>query len=103
MPGPRYWKPLNYITALASACNPGPSSPGQVIAAHVHPHGQDTWTIVSGSGRYQVNAAGDSLVIGAGDIVVAPRAAVHGVHNSGTEPLVFVSVVCPAGAGYSLV
>ncbi len=77
--------------------------PGQRIAAHVHPHGQDTWTIVSGTGSYQLNAAGDLLAISASDIVVAPRAAVHGVHNHGTEPLVFVSVVCPADAGYSLV
>ena len=74
--------------------------PGQTIAPHVHPHGQDTWTIVAGSGAYQTNAAGDTVAIHAGDIVVAPRMAVHGVHNAGAQPLIFVSVVCPGAAGY---
>jgi len=26
--------------------------PGQEIATHVHPHGQDTWTVLSGSANY---------------------------------------------------
>ena len=25
--------------------------PGQSIAPHVHPHGQDTWTILTGTGE----------------------------------------------------
>ncbi len=76
--------------------------PGQRIAAHVHPQGQDTWTILSGWGEYQCDAAGITRPIVAGDIVVAPRSAVHGVFNSGDEPLRFVSVVSPAEAGYRL-
>jgi quercetin dioxygenase-like cupin family protein len=75
--------------------------PGQRIAPHVHPQGQDTWTIVSGGGNYQLNAAGDTTPVVRGDIVVAPRAAVHGVYNDGGEPLVFVSVVCPGDAGHA--
>ena len=26
--------------------------PGQEIAAHIHPHGQDTWTVLSGMADY---------------------------------------------------
>jgi quercetin dioxygenase-like cupin family protein len=77
--------------------------PGQTIAAHIHPEGQDTWTILSGAGDYQVDAAGTTRPVLAGDVVVARAGEVHGVHNSGTEPLRFVSVVCPLEAGYQLV
>lgn len=76
--------------------------PGQRIAAHVHPHGQDTWTVLSGQGAYQTSACGESRLIGAGDVAVAYTGCVHGVHNTGTEPLRFISVVSPAEAGYEL-
>lgn len=76
--------------------------PGQRIAAHVHPAGQDTWTILSGQGEYQVEASGTSRPIKAGDVAVAYTGAVHGVYNNGTEPLRFISVVSPASAGYEL-
>jgi quercetin dioxygenase-like cupin family protein len=74
--------------------------PGQSIASHVHPFGQDTWTILSGQGDYQTEASGRSLALAAGDVVVAPIGCVHGVSNSGSEPLTFISVVSPADAGY---
>ena len=77
--------------------------PGQRISAHVHPHGQDTWTILAGEGAYQVDAAGSTVRIAAGDVVVAPTGSVHGVRNTGAVPLVFVSVVSPAESGYALV
>lgn len=76
--------------------------PGQRIAAHVHPRGQDTWTVLSGAGLYQIDASGATLPIAAGDIAVAPVGAVHGVFNPHAEPLVFISVVTPADAGYEL-
>jgi quercetin dioxygenase-like cupin family protein len=74
--------------------------PGQAIAAHLHPEGQDTWTILSGQGEYYLDAVGGKQLIGAGDVVVAPRGAVHGVLNPGNEPLTLISVVAPAEAGY---
>ena len=74
--------------------------PGQQISAHVHPHGQDTWTILSGSGEYRVSAHGESIAIAKGDVLVAHRREVHGVLNTGQEPLVFVSVVSPAASGF---
>ena len=76
--------------------------PGQRIAAHVHPEGQDTWTVLSGEGDYQLDAAGNTQRIAAGDVVVAPRGAVHGVVARGTVPLVFIAVVSPALSGFEL-
>ena len=77
-------------------------APGQRIAAHIHPHGQDTWTILSGGGDYLLDAAGATRRIAAGDVAVAPRGCVHGVLNTGAVPLTFISVVCPQDAGYEL-
>jgi quercetin dioxygenase-like cupin family protein len=74
--------------------------PGQAIAAHVHPQGQDTWTILSGQGDYYLDAEGKQQLIRAGDVVVAPKGCVHGVFNFGDEPLTLISVVAPAEAGY---
>ncbi|PFG11435.1 MULTISPECIES: cupin domain-containing protein [unclassified Marinobacter] len=76
--------------------------PGQRVSAHLHPEGQDTWTILSGHGQYQLDAAGSSKQITAGDVVVAHKGEVHGVLNTGSEPLVFISVVCPALSGFEL-
>jgi quercetin dioxygenase-like cupin family protein len=78
-------------------------APGQTIAAHVHPSGQDSWTILSGRGMYQYDADGMTKPIAAGDVVVAHTGQVHGVYNNGTDALTFISVVSPASAGYELI
>jgi quercetin dioxygenase-like cupin family protein len=77
--------------------------PGQRISPHVHPIGQDTWTVIAGEGQYQIDASGRTVRICSGDIAVAPAGAVHGVLNTGSTPLVFVSVVSPATSGFELV
>jgi quercetin dioxygenase-like cupin family protein len=77
--------------------------PGQEIAAHIHPQGQDTWTILSGRGDYYLDHAGNKKSIEMGDVVIAPAGAVHGVFNNSDESLVFISVVSPLNAGYQLV
>jgi len=77
-------------------------NPGQKISAHVHPHGQDTWIIQSGVGQYQLDKSGATQNIQAGDVVIAHSGEAHGVINTGTEPLIFISVVSPALSGYEL-
>ena len=77
-------------------------NPGQHLPAHAHPTGQDTWVIISGTGTYQLDKEGNMKIIKAGDIVIAPTGAVHGVYNHGTEPLIFVGVVAPAESGFEL-
>ena len=76
--------------------------PEQEIPAHIHPQGQDTWTILAGKGLYYLDAVGTTQAISAGDVVVAHTGEVHGVVNNGNEPLIFISVVSPADAGYQL-
>lgn len=76
--------------------------PGQEIRAHIHPQGQDTWTIARGKGEYYLDATGTKQLIMAGDVVVAPSGSIHGVLNHGDEPLVFISIVSPSNAGYEL-
>ncbi|ELS30523.1 MULTISPECIES: cupin domain-containing protein [Pseudanabaena] len=77
--------------------------PNQEISPHIHPNGQDTWTILQGKGEYYLDPAGNTKAIFAGDVVVAYPNCVHGVFNNSNEPLIFISVVAPANAGYQLV
>jgi quercetin dioxygenase-like cupin family protein len=78
-------------------------NPGQTIPPHVHPQGQDTWTVLSGTGQYYLDTLGNHQTIVAGDVVVAIAGDVHGVYNHGDEALTFISVVAPLEAGYQLV
>lgn len=75
--------------------------PGQEIPAHIHPNGQDTWTVLSGTADY-FQGHGIVRPIAEGEIAVARPGQVHGARNTGTEPFVFVSVVASADAGYAL-
>lgn len=74
--------------------------PGQAIAPHTHPDGQDTWTILSGQGQYQMDDTGSTVAVVPGDVVVAQKGQVHGVLCTSSEPLRFISVVAPLEAGY---
>ena len=78
-------------------------NPHQTIPPHIHPHGQDTWTILSGAGEYYLDRLGNTKAIGSGDVVVTPIGCVHGVINIGKEPLTFISVVTPSTAGYEMI
>lgn len=77
-------------------------NPGQKISAHLHPDGQDTWIIQSGTGEYQIDQTGITKSIKAGDVVIAHSGETHGVFATGAEPLIFISVVSPALSGYEL-
>ncbi|EID3014796.1 cupin domain-containing protein [Salmonella enterica] len=77
--------------------------PGQSILSHIHPGGQDIWIIQAGNGDYHIDDAGNTESINAGDVVIAYTGQVHGVTNNGQEPLIFISVLSPVGAGFQLV
>lgn len=74
--------------------------PGQRLQAHRHPAGQDTWIVLEGEGLYQSDEAGTRTQVRAGQVVIAPPGAVHGLENTGDVPFKFLSVVSPAEAGY---
>ncbi len=54
-------------------------SPAKLLRHIFTPDGQDTWTILSGEGQYQIDEQGNTVAIAAGDIVVANKGQVHGV------------------------
>lgn len=56
--------------------------------------------MLAGSGTYRLDATGTSAPICAGDVVIAEARQVHGVTNTGSQPLRFISIVCPLQAGY---
>ena len=75
--------------------------PRQEIAAHVHPHGQDTWTVISGEAEYYLGSDVTTHLV-TGDIAIAKPGQVHGALNTGSVPFIFVSVVSPCHAGFEL-
>ncbi|GAP38265.1 cupin domain-containing protein [Piscinibacter sakaiensis] len=74
--------------------------PGQRLALHRHPSGQDTWIVLSGEGLYVTDTAGTTRPLAPGVVAIAPAGAVHGVLATGDVPLRFVSVVSPALSGF---
>lgn len=73
--------------------------PGQVVAAHFHPDGQDTWVMLRGELTYYLGD-GRRCVIRAGEVDVADRDQVHGAINEGTEDAVFVSIYSAPKLGW---
>ena len=58
------------------------SSGGGSAQAHVHPDGQDTWTVRSGCGDYRVSTNWESIAIAKG-VLIAHRREVHGGLKTG--------------------
>lgn len=77
---------------------------GQRLLPHIHPQGQDTWIVQSGTGDYVLDALGTTKPIKSGDVIVAQAGQVHGVTcTSSDEPLIILSVVSPAEAGFEAI
>ena len=64
--------------------------PGQGIVPHVHA-GDHIWAVFEGEGLYLSEGA-EPLPIGPGTVLIAPAGESHGVENTGTAGLVFLSV-----------
>jgi quercetin dioxygenase-like cupin family protein len=70
-------------------------APGdKVRPAHSHPNGEEVIYIVRGSGRVMVD--GEVASVKAGSTVLFPRAAVHMLHNTGSEEMKVVCFFAPA-------
>ena len=65
-------------------------SPGHRLSLQYHRHRSEHWVIVAGRGEATV--ADTKIEVTPGDYVVIPCGATHRIHNTGTEPLVFVEV-----------
>jgi len=68
-------------------------APGQAQRPHVHDDQDKIYYVVSGAGRFSLG--GDSERLEAGEALVAPAGAEHGLVNDGTEPLLVLVVVTP--------
>jgi len=61
---------------------------------HIHPHihaGDHYWVVLEGTGNYLAEGL-DPVSVAPGTVLVAPAGESHGIENTGTEGLVFVSI-----------
>jgi quercetin dioxygenase-like cupin family protein len=73
--------------------------PGQIVQAHLHPDGQDTWVMLRGTLTYYLgNDRSQSL--NAGEVAIAEKNQIHGAVNDSSEDAVFVSIYSAPQIGY---
>jgi len=68
--------------------------PGAVQPPHQHSTSEQIWLAVSGSGTLLLDQ-GKTQPIAAGEVVRFADGDIHGFHNSGGEPFVYISVTSP--------
>jgi len=68
-------------------------APGQSQRAHTHDAQDKIYYVLEGAGRFSLGGADERLA--AGEALVAPAGAEHGLVNDGTEPLLVLVVVTP--------
>jgi quercetin dioxygenase-like cupin family protein len=73
--------------------------PGQVVEAHFHPDGQDTWVMLRGTLMYYLGN-GQSQSLNAGEVAIAEKNQIHGAVNDNSEDAVFISIYSAPQIGY---
>lgn len=73
--------------------------PGQIVEAHYHPEGQDTWVMLRGTLTYYLGN-GQSQILNAGQVAIAEKNQIHGAMNEGSEDAVFISIYSAPQIGY---
>ena len=73
--------------------------PGQIVQAHLHPDGQDTWVMLRGPLTYYLGN-GESQSLNTGEIAIADQHQIHGGVNNSNEDAVFVSIYSAPQIGY---
>lgn len=67
--------------------------PGQTQKAHTHTDQDKIYVVMEGRGRFSLDGAESTLE--AGEAIVAPAGAAHGVVNDSTDRLLLLVVVTP--------
>lgn len=67
--------------------------PGKAAPRHYHPMNEESYFILSGSGR--VILEGESRAVTAGDAIAIPANVVHEIINDSQNDLVFLAVCVP--------
>ncbi|MFB2838957.1 cupin domain-containing protein [Floridanema evergladense] len=73
--------------------------PGQIVQAHSHPDGQDTWVMLRGTLTYYLGNS-QSQTLNAGEIAIAEKNQIHGAVNENSEDAVFISIYSAPQIGY---
>ncbi|WP_293354569.1 MULTISPECIES: cupin domain-containing protein [unclassified Microcoleus] len=73
--------------------------PGQMVEAHCHPDGQDTWVMLRGTLTYYLGN-GQSQSLNAGEVAIAEKNQIHGAVNDNSEDAVFISIYSAPQIGY---
>ena len=68
--------------------------PGSLSKRHAHKNSEQIWIVERGEGLLLL-AGNRSEILRAGDIVRTPAGEVHGVENTGSEPLTYLAVTTP--------
>jgi mannose-6-phosphate isomerase-like protein (cupin superfamily) len=81
---PESWTTVTHVTM----------QPGSVSERHAHERSEQIWIVERGEGVLLLGNE-QTEALRAGDIVRTPASEVHGVANSGKEPLVYLAVTTP--------
>ena len=65
--------------------------PGSSIGDHTHAGDSETYYVIKGTGRYNDN--GTWVDIAPGDMMHCPDGEMHGIENTGTEPLEYIALI----------
>lgn len=68
--------------------------PGAVSKRHAHAHSEQIWIVEQGEGLLLL-ADDRSESFCSGDIIRTPAGEIHGVENTGSEPLIYLAVTTP--------
>lgn len=66
--------------------------PGQENSTHVHPERAHTLVMLTGSGLYVLGDKQETFPVKKGDYIIVPRGTVHGMRNTGGEPLSYLTI-----------
>ena len=81
---PEGWTTITHVTM----------EPGSVSERHAHQRSEQIWIVQRGEGLLLLGNE-QTEALRAGDIVRTPANEIHGVANSGKEPLVYLAVTTP--------
>jgi mannose-6-phosphate isomerase-like protein (cupin superfamily) len=81
---PEGWTTITHVTM----------EPGSVSERHAHQRSEQIWIVERGEGLLLLGNE-QTEALRAGDIVRTPANEIHGVANSGKEPLVYLAVTTP--------
>ena len=66
--------------------------PGQEHSAHLHPERAHIMVVLCGTGEALIGEARKRVPLKQGDYYIAPRNVIHGILNTGTEPLTYSTI-----------